>query len=47
MLRLNPGRFSDLATIKRKACNRLDVESDIRLDVSKMEPNPKRLAKTK
>ena len=33
--------FSDLETIKTKASNRLDVRSDIRLAVSKTEPNIK------
>ena len=37
--------FSDLATIKTKARNRLDVRSDIRLAVSKTEPNIKGLLK--
>ena len=35
--------FSDLATIKTKSRNRLDVRSDIRLAVSKTEPNIKGL----
>ena len=37
--------FSDLATIKTKARNRLDVRSDIGLAVSKTEPNIKGLLK--
>ena len=32
--------FSELATIKAKARNRLDVRSDIRLAVSKTKPMP-------
>lgn len=35
--------FSDLATIKTKSRNRLDVRGDIRLAVSKTEPNVKGL----
>ena len=35
--------FSDLASIKTKSRNRLDVRSDIRLAVSKTEPNVKGL----
>lgn len=37
--------FSDLATIKTKSRNRLDVGSDIRLAVSKTEPNIKSLVR--